>query len=228
MPDVFVPPSSPRGTTGLIVLHNHPSGQASPSVDDVAITRRLQRSGVILGLDLHDHLIAGEAGQYFSLREAGFRGPVSRRSSPRAACIRRGSATCAKLNSPNLPRRAITRSSLGLASASSRRDGVAPASPRAAALTSADIDSDLSWSPPSVYPHPMSWEDLIAVTPGVRGGKPCVAGTRITVQDVLEYLAAGMSESEILADFPSLTSESIRAVLSFAAARERRLATPAA
>ena len=74
----------------------------------------------------------------------------------------------------------------------------------------------------------MPWEELISVTPGVRGGKPCVAGTRITVQDVLEYLAAGMSETEILADFPSLTSESIRAVLSFAAARERRLATPAA
>ena len=74
----------------------------------------------------------------------------------------------------------------------------------------------------------MGWEDLITVTPGVRSGKPCVRGTRITVQDVLEYLAAGMAESQILADFPSLTSESIRAVLAFAAARERRLASPAA
>ena len=74
----------------------------------------------------------------------------------------------------------------------------------------------------------MGWEELITVTPGVRSGKPCVRGTRITVQDVLEYLAAGMTEAQILADFPSLTSESIRAVLAFAAARERRLASPAA
>jgi uncharacterized protein (DUF433 family) len=74
----------------------------------------------------------------------------------------------------------------------------------------------------------MGWEELITVTPGVRSGKPCVRGTRITVQDVLEYLAAGMTEAQIVADFPSLTSESIRAVLAFAAARERRLASPAA
>jgi uncharacterized protein (DUF433 family) len=74
----------------------------------------------------------------------------------------------------------------------------------------------------------MGWEDLITVTPGVRSGRPCVRGTRITVQDVLEYLAAGMTETQILSDFPSLTSESIRAVLAFAAARERRLASPAA
>ena len=74
----------------------------------------------------------------------------------------------------------------------------------------------------------MGWEDLITVTPGVRSGKPCVRGTRITVQDVLEYLAAGMTEAQILADFPSLTSASIRAVLAFAATRERRLASPAA
>jgi len=81
---------------------------------------------------------------------------------------------------------------------------------------------------PSVYPDRMRWEDLITVTPGVRSGKPCLAGTRITVQDVLEYLASGMTEAQILADFPSLTPDSIRAVLSFAATRERRLATPAA
>ena len=74
----------------------------------------------------------------------------------------------------------------------------------------------------------MGWEDLITVTPGVRSGKPCVRGTRITVQDVLEYLAAGMTEAQIVADFPSLTSDSIRAMLAFAAARERRLASPAA
>jgi uncharacterized protein (DUF433 family) len=70
----------------------------------------------------------------------------------------------------------------------------------------------------------MRFEDLITITPGTRGGKPCIKGTRITVYDVLEYLAGGMSEDQILADFPSLTREDIRACLAFAAARERRLA----
>ena len=70
----------------------------------------------------------------------------------------------------------------------------------------------------------MRWEERITITPGVRGGKPCIRGTRITVYDILEYLAGGMTEAEILADFPSLTSEDIRAALAFAAARERRLA----
>jgi uncharacterized protein (DUF433 family) len=74
----------------------------------------------------------------------------------------------------------------------------------------------------------MGWEDRISVDPEVRGGKPCVKGTRITVYDVLEYLAGGMTEREILRDFPDLRSEDIRACLGFAAARERRLATPAA
>ena len=68
----------------------------------------------------------------------------------------------------------------------------------------------------------MRFEDYITVTPGVRGGKPCIKGTRITVYDILEYLAGGMSEQEILKDFPSLRPEHIRAVLAFAAARERR------
>jgi uncharacterized protein (DUF433 family) len=70
----------------------------------------------------------------------------------------------------------------------------------------------------------MSLESLIVINPEVRGGKPCIKGTRITVYDILEYLAGGMSEAEILADFPALTSESIRACLEFAAAREKRLA----
>ncbi len=70
----------------------------------------------------------------------------------------------------------------------------------------------------------MRLEDRITVTPGVRGGRPCIGGTRITVYDVLEYLAGGMSEEQILADFPSLAREDIRACLAFAAARERRLA----
>jgi len=70
----------------------------------------------------------------------------------------------------------------------------------------------------------MSWQERISVNPSVRSGKPCVRGTRITVYDVLEYLAGGMSESEILADFPDLTLDDIRACLAFAAARERRIA----
>ena len=70
----------------------------------------------------------------------------------------------------------------------------------------------------------MRYQDYITVTPGVRSGKPCIKGTRITVYDVLEYLAGGMTETQILADFPDLTAEDIRACLAFAAARERRLA----
>jgi uncharacterized protein (DUF433 family) len=68
----------------------------------------------------------------------------------------------------------------------------------------------------------MEVEPRITTIPGVRGGKPCVHGTRITVYDVLEYLAGGMTEDEILQDFPSLSRDDIRAVLGFAAARERR------
>ena len=71
----------------------------------------------------------------------------------------------------------------------------------------------------------MNFEDRIVITPGVRSGKPCVKGTRITVYDILEYMAGGMTENEILADFPDLTREDIRACLAFAAARERRLAS---
>ena len=65
--------------------------------------------------------------------------------------------------------------------------------------------------------------DRITVEPGKRSGKPCVRGMRITVSDVLDYLASGMTEAEILADFPDLNSEDIRACLAFAAERERRL-----
>jgi uncharacterized protein (DUF433 family) len=69
----------------------------------------------------------------------------------------------------------------------------------------------------------MEWQDRITVDPAVRSGKPCVRGTRITVYDVLEYLAGGMSEDQILSDFPALTRDDIRACLAFAAARERRV-----
>ena len=64
--------------------------------------------------------------------------------------------------------------------------------------------------------------------PGKMGGKPCIRGLRITVYDVLDYLASGMSEEEILRDFPDLTKEDLQACLAFAADRERRLlSTPA-
>ena len=67
----------------------------------------------------------------------------------------------------------------------------------------------------------MDWRDRITIEPGKRSGKPCIRGMRITVGDVLDYLASGMTEDEILADFPDLEREDIRAVLSFAADRER-------
>jgi len=70
----------------------------------------------------------------------------------------------------------------------------------------------------------MNLEELITVSPGVRGGKPYIVGSRITVYDVLEYLAGGMTEQEILGDFPALRPEHIRTVLIFAANREKRLA----
>lgn len=63
----------------------------------------------------------------------------------------------------------------------------------------------------------------ITIEPGKCGGKPCIRGMRITVYDVLDYLASGMSHEEILRDFPDLTEEDLRACLAFAAARERRL-----
>ena len=78
------------------------------------------------------------------------------------------------------------------------------------------------------YNSVMGWEQRITVNPGVRSGKPCIKGTRITVYDVLEYLAGGMSEDQILSDFQDLEREDIRAALAFAAARERRLANSVA
>jgi len=65
--------------------------------------------------------------------------------------------------------------------------------------------------------------DRIVFDPAIRNGKPVIRGTRITVTDILEYLAGGMSETEILADFPDLGAQDIRAALAFAAGRERRL-----
>ena len=69
----------------------------------------------------------------------------------------------------------------------------------------------------------LDYTQIITIEPGKRAGKPCIRGLRITVYDILEYLAPGMSEDEILADFPDLTREDIRACLAFAADRRRRL-----
>ncbi len=69
---------------------------------------------------------------------------------------------------------------------------------------------------------PMSYADIITMEPGKRGGKPCIRGLRITVYDVLEYLASGMTHQDILRDFPYLTEQDIRACLAFAAERERK------
>lgn len=68
-----------------------------------------------------------------------------------------------------------------------------------------------------------SWRSLITVEAGKRGGRPCIRGMRITVYDVLSYLAAGMTMQEVLDDFPYLTAEDIHACLAYAAERERNM-----
>ena len=68
----------------------------------------------------------------------------------------------------------------------------------------------------------MDYREIITIEPGKRGGKPCIRGLRITVYDILEYLASGMTQAEILRDFPCLTAEDIRACLAYAAERERQ------
>lgn len=75
----------------------------------------------------------------------------------------------------------------------------------------------------------MDYRDIITIDPNKRGGKPCVRGLRITVYEVLEYLASDMTEDQILKDFPDLTRDDLKACIAFAADRERRLLTvPAA
>jgi uncharacterized protein (DUF433 family) len=75
----------------------------------------------------------------------------------------------------------------------------------------------------------MSLPDRIAIDPSIRFGKPTIRGTRITVGDVLGYMAAGMSAADIMKDFPQLTAEDIRACLAYAAERERQtVVVPAA
>jgi uncharacterized protein (DUF433 family) len=67
-----------------------------------------------------------------------------------------------------------------------------------------------------------NYEEIITIEPGKRGGRPCIRGMRITVYDVLSYLAAGMTQEQVLADFPYLTKEDISACLAYAAEREQR------
>ena len=69
----------------------------------------------------------------------------------------------------------------------------------------------------------MDYSKIITIESGKRSGKPCIRGMRITVQDVLEYLAGGMTEDDIVRDFPELTRDDIKACLAFAADRERKL-----
>jgi uncharacterized protein (DUF433 family) len=68
----------------------------------------------------------------------------------------------------------------------------------------------------------MEYSDIITIEPGKRNGKPCIRGLRITVYDVLEYLASGMTHADVLREFPYLTEEDIRACLAYAADRERK------
>lgn len=69
----------------------------------------------------------------------------------------------------------------------------------------------------------MDYRKLITIEDGKMGGKPCIRGLRVTVSDVLDYMASGMTHEEILSDFPDLTEEDLRACLAFAADRERKL-----
>ncbi|MGH9794165.1 MAG: DUF433 domain-containing protein [Candidatus Acidiferrales bacterium] len=71
----------------------------------------------------------------------------------------------------------------------------------------------------------MNYQNIITLEPGKRGGRPCIRGMRIAVTDVLGWLAAGMTHAQILADYPELTEEDIRACLAYAADRERRVLT---
>jgi uncharacterized protein (DUF433 family) len=82
--------------------------------------------------------------------------------------------------------------------------------------------AQLACSARRAYRSSMDYRDRIDINPEVRFGKSCVRGTRITVGDILSYLASGMSEEQILADFPQLTSDDLRACFAYAAERERR------
>jgi uncharacterized protein (DUF433 family) len=74
----------------------------------------------------------------------------------------------------------------------------------------------------------MDYREIITIEPGKRGGRPCIRGMRITVYDILGWLASGMSNDEIVAEYPELNPDDIRAALAFAADREHKLTKPAA
>jgi len=71
----------------------------------------------------------------------------------------------------------------------------------------------------------MDYRERITIDPALRGGKPCIRGLRITVYEVLEYLGSGMTQAEILTDFPDLESEDLRACLLYAADQERKFSS---
>jgi uncharacterized protein (DUF433 family) len=73
----------------------------------------------------------------------------------------------------------------------------------------------------------MNYQGIITIEEGKRGGRPCIRGLRITVGDVLGWLASGLTHDQILADYPELTEDDIRACLAYAADRERRVITAA-
>jgi uncharacterized protein (DUF433 family) len=79
--------------------------------------------------------------------------------------------------------------------------------------------------PAQVYGGAVDYHGIITIEPGKRGGNPVIRGLRITVDDVLSYLAAGMTVEQIVADFPPLTADDVLAVLAYAADRERKIAT---
>jgi len=102
----------------------------------------------------------------------------------------------------------------------------APANGKARRAASSQFESDQgglhTWLP-IPYRRTIDYAGIITLEPGKRGGKPCIRGLRITVYDVLEYLAGGMSHADVLAEFPYLVEEDILACLAFAADRERRV-----
>ena len=89
------------------------------------------------------------------------------------------------------------------------------------------FDEVLNFNPDSLILPNMDYRAIITIEPGKRSGKPCIRGLRISVQDILEYMAGGMNEEEILEDFPELNREDLRACLAFAADGERKLFTEA-
>jgi uncharacterized protein (DUF433 family) len=91
-------------------------------------------------------------------------------------------------------------------------------------LVDAALDADGTGPRDSRRLDQMQLSSLVGIRPDVRSGRPCFTGTRVTVYDVLEYLASGMTAAEIVADFPELTLEHVWAAIEFAAVRERRFA----